>query len=482
MSGGKHDPSRYLRYIAKVEREVSVAVIPLTPVQPGPIIEVKHRVLQVPLAAVIKTIEPVRIVPPEWVAQTRIELGRLLRLIPRTLPASNPFSCIAQSYFATSGADILFTLPYGISTTTLSTEITAEQLRSRLRSTTHASLSVSAHVKETESRCAVVAGRHLPAAARGLIIFFRLVFELGAKSTDNAALFLELPFALMPASPYDVGDVTISSPAYEVAEDGRDNTSTGIRRRPRHPRARGGKKVQEAKARKLAKQAAEAEIAARLAAEVPDDNTSEASSLVARRRKRNRNRNRTLQSPQDSAQGSGTSVEAETTAIPEASTSAAAHQEAISGTGPGSTGDGTAKRNRRRNRVPRSTQDDTHSGQADAIGGISKTPAVSTSAAAQQESANGSTPSNTGTRRRSRNRNHTGPSTETNTQDGGRSIQAQELRLNDSADIAGSGAMRILDTHLRQVVGSEFVSVPPLRLGVRPRRRRDSGNRAVAAS
>ncbi|KAH9936081.1 uncharacterized protein B0H18DRAFT_311593 [Fomitopsis serialis] len=181
---------------------------------------------------------------------------------PRSLHTSHGLYWITLRYFGTAGA-----LLHGLKS---ASPVSLEQVYLRLRSAAFA---------HSGQRSALVAGRRPSSAAQILSVFLQLVLGF-IEGTDDATLDLESPLVLTPTdgtvSPPAFGIENASSsptPAYKVAEDVEADTKTegelpvsSQRKRKRHPRARGGKKVQAAKARNMAEQALEeAENVARLA-------------------------------------------------------------------------------------------------------------------------------------------------------------------------------------------------------------------------
>ncbi|KAH9936092.1 uncharacterized protein B0H18DRAFT_312051 [Fomitopsis serialis] len=340
------------------------------PVRPRVIaIKVKQRVPFGPAKPVV-SVQPVHPVSREWVQQ--ICNVFCPPQVPRSLPTSHGLYWITLRYFGTAGA-----LPHGL---TSASPVSLEQVYLRLRSAAFA---------HSGQRSALVAGRRRFAAAQILLVFLRLV--LGFIESTDATLDLESPSVptsrdgTVNSPAFGIEHVSSSpSPASRVAEDLQADTSTegelpvsSERKRKRHPRARGGKKVQASKTRKMERQALEAEKSAQRAEQNDGVDKNQAAS-----------------SPTDAAIQNGNSD--------------------ASGSNIG-TGGSTRRRQPTRGRQTRRTE---------------------------------------------------GKSEGASAQDGS-SVQTQGGRRNrgTGADGLGAGAMRIANAHIRQAVGSQFVQLPPLRLG-----------------
>ncbi|KAH9841356.1 uncharacterized protein C8Q71DRAFT_736565 [Rhodofomes roseus] len=330
---------------------------------------------------------------------------------------------IALYNSGTTGTHVEFTLPYGINSTSPATGVPAKQLRSRLRSKATAT-PISASNADSDRRSALATLRPTSAAGVHLLVFLRIAVYSTVQKTDdttqvsapplastttNTDQLLTCPPPVPPAqatpveSPllsaptdkgkapaFDIDDVPSSPiPANEAAEVEEDTTIEGEpgseRRRKRHPRARGGKKIQAAKARKMAR---EAEEAGRLAEEGTEVNDASV-------------------------------VDADEN--PAASTSTEGHREA----------------------PQENTSTDTN-----AIASGSNTNNASSSRRRQQ----------------TRGRRRTRTADAEAVQNGSDSQPQGRRRMRRRTGGTEAGAMRIANCH-REAVGSDFVDIPPLRLG-----------------
>ncbi|KAH9841365.1 uncharacterized protein C8Q71DRAFT_736595 [Rhodofomes roseus] len=346
------------------------------------------------------------------------------QLVSTVVLTFDEYHRIALYHCGTTGTHVEFTLPYGINSTSPATGVPAKQLRSRLRSKATAT-PISASNADSDRRSALATLRPTSAAGVHLLVFFRIAVYSTVQKTDdttqvsapplastttNTDQLLTCPPPVPPAqatpvespllsAPTDKGkapafgidDVPSSPiPANEAAEVEEDTTIEGEpgseRRRKRHPRARGGKKIQAAKARKMAR---EAEEAGRLAEEGTEVN--DASVLDA-----------------DENPAASTSTEAHRDA-PQENTSTDTNAIA--------SGSNTNNASSSRRRQPTRGRRRTRTADAEAV-------------------QNGSDSQPQGRRRKRR-------------RTGG----------------AEAGAMRIANCHLREAVGSDFVDIPPLRLG-----------------